>query len=148
MEDEEAAVVEEGEGPEAFQEMDLCRLSMMMVGMIAIGAMVGVGVEAEVVAPVAAEGEGTMVHRMSSKMVASTIKKLPCRDEAVAVEGELAVGDVDSDLMGRSKEVVLKWSSLKNTEIMCYECLLHVLCFSFVSYSVLTVGYLSVIRVD
>lgn len=52
-----------------------------MVGMIAIGAMVGVGVEAEVVAPVAAEGEGTMVHRMSSKMVASTIKKLPCRDE-------------------------------------------------------------------
>lgn len=64
------------------------------------------------------------------------------------MEGELAVGDVDSDLMGRSKEVVLKWSSLKNTEIMCYECLLHVLCFSFVSYSVLTVGYLSVIRVD
>ncbi|KAH0684174.1 hypothetical protein KY289_021926 [Solanum tuberosum] len=111
--DGEAAVVEEGEGPEAFQEMDLCWLSTMMVGMIAIGAMVGVGVEAEVVASVAVEGEGTMVHRMPSQMVASTIKKLPCRDEAVAVEGELVVGDVDSDLMGRSKAVVLKWSKLE-----------------------------------
>lgn len=39
------------------------------------------------------------------------------------------VGDVVSELLGRSMEVVLKGQTWKNTEIMCYECLLHVLLF-------------------
>lgn len=129
MVEEEAAVVEEGEGLEVSQEMALCRLNTMMVGMIAIGAMVGVEVEAEVVASVAVEGEGTMALRIPSKMLASTIKKHPCRAEAVDVGGELVVGDVVSELLGRSMEVVLKGQTWKNTEIMCYECLLHVLLF-------------------
>lgn len=119
MVEEEVVVVEEEEGLEVIQGMALCLRSMMMEGMIGIGATAGAGVEAGVGTSVGVEEEGMVVLWTLSKMLVATSKKHLFRAEAVDVAGDLVAGDVDSDLMDRQSMLLRRWSNLEATQRLC-----------------------------
>nr|ACU24368.1 unknown [Glycine max] len=92
-------VAEAGEGAEV---MALFQLIMRMEVGIAIGEMLGAGVEEEDVAFVVVEGEGTMGPMLTCKMEDTT--KMYLKAVVVAVAGgDIVEGVVASDRMGQSK---------------------------------------------
>lgn len=98
--EDEAVVVEGGEGLEQLTGMDMQLLSMMMEAGKGIVAMPGEGVVGEVVTSVGVEEEGSMVLLLILNMMLEvTTKKLLSKAVVVDVGGDTAEGVVVLDLM-------------------------------------------------